>query len=84
MLLKIFLMFLSLFILEHERETECKRGRVRDSGRHRIKAGSRLGAVNTELNVGRKPTNREIMTHELKLDAELTEQPMCSHHHALF
>ena len=48
------------------------------------KAGCRLRAVNTELNVGLKPTSREIMTHELKVDAELTVPHTCSPHQALF
>ena len=70
--------------MERERETECKQGGTETEGDTESKVGSRLRAVNTELNVGLKPTNCEIMTHELKLDAVLTELPTCSPHHALF
>ena len=38
---------------------EQGRGRERET---ESETGSRLGAVSTELNVGLKPTNREIMT----------------------
>ena len=68
---------------ERERQSASRLG-AETEGDTESKAGSRLPAVNTELNMGLKPTNLEIMTHELKLDAELTEPPTCSPHHAFF
>ena len=72
-----------LFWSERERQSASMVG-AETEGDTESKAGSRLWAVNTELNVGLKPTIRESMTHELKVDVELTEPPMCFPHHALF
>ena len=46
---------------QRETEHEWGRGREREGDRE-SKAGSRLGAVSTEPDLGLKPTDREIMT----------------------
>ena len=52
-----------IFERERERETECKLGRGRErEGDTESEAGSRLGAVGTEPDVGLGLTNPEIMT----------------------
>ena len=52
-----------LFILERDRQTECKQGRGRErEGDTESEAGSRLQAVSTEPDAGPEPTSREIMT----------------------
>ena len=54
-----FLMFISYFLRESEREHEQGRDRERDT---ESEAGSRLRAVGTDPDVGLKPTDCEILT----------------------
>ena len=52
-----------LFLIEREKERECKQGKGREwEGDTESEAGSRLWAVSTEPDVGLKPTDPEIMT----------------------
>ena len=51
-----------MFIYFGERETECKRGKSRERGRHRIRSSSRLRAVGTEPDAGLELVNSVIVT----------------------
>ena len=58
-----FIVFLSLFIFERERERQSmSRGGADREGDTESKAGSRLRAVSAEPDVGLELTDREIMT----------------------
>ena len=52
--------FIFLMFIYFEREIECKQGRDSERGRERIP--SSLCTVSTELDMGLKLTNQEIMT----------------------
>ena len=55
-----FLNFLMFIIFETERDKRASRGGAEREGDAEPEAGSRLGAVSTEPDVGLELTNREI------------------------
>lgn len=58
-----FLFVFNVYLFLRQRETECERERGRErEGDPESDAGSRLGAVHAEPDVGLELTNREIMT----------------------
>ena len=57
------LIFLNVYLFLRERQKQnVSRGGAEREGDTEPEAGSRLGAVSTEPDVGLKPTNHEIMT----------------------